>query len=101
MAQILWKYIWFVIPPGKTAKNQRKIVPTPSFWIEPVHDNNCESTFLLISETPPSILVPMIEDMKDIAIAAYYGVPQEEGHRLRVEREGRFAVEEASERVAE
>ena len=28
MAQILWKYIWFVIPPGKTAKNQRKIVPT-------------------------------------------------------------------------
>ena len=51
--------------------------------------------------TPANPRVPMIEDMKDIAIAAYYGVPQEEGHRLRVEREGRFAVEEASERVAE
>lgn len=51
--------------------------------------------------TPANPRVPMIEDMKDIAIAAYYGVPQEEGHRLRVEREGRFAVEEASERIAE
>jgi acetaldehyde dehydrogenase/alcohol dehydrogenase len=38
----------------------------------------------------------MIEDMKDIAIAAYYGVPQAEGHRLRAERQGASATVEAS-----
>ena len=37
--------------------------------------------------------------MKDIAIAAYYGVSQEEGHKLRIERQGKAATEEASERV--
>jgi acetaldehyde dehydrogenase/alcohol dehydrogenase len=36
--------------------------------------------------TPANPRIPMIEDMKDIAIAAYYGVPQEEGRRLRAER---------------
>ncbi|MBW3087933.1 bifunctional acetaldehyde-CoA/alcohol dehydrogenase [Bifidobacterium sp. 82T24] len=48
--------------------------------------------------TPANPRIPMIEDMKDIAIAAYYGVPQAEGHRIRVEREGAAAVEEASQR---
>ncbi|NEG96418.1 bifunctional acetaldehyde-CoA/alcohol dehydrogenase [Bifidobacterium sp. SMB2] len=48
--------------------------------------------------TPANPRIPMIEDMKDIAIAAYYGVPQAEGHRLRIEREGAAAVEEASQR---
>ena len=42
---------------------------------------------------------PEIEDMKDIAVAAYYGVPQAEGHKICVEREGVAATEEASERV--
>ena len=37
--------------------------------------------------------------MEDIAIAAYYGVSQAEGHKLRVERLGVAATEEASERV--
>lgn len=37
--------------------------------------------------------------MMDIAIAAYYGVSQAEGHAMRVEREGVGATEEASERV--
>ena len=48
---------------------------------------------------PANPRIPMIEDMKDIAIAAYYGVSQAEGHRLRVERQGEAATEEASERV--
>ncbi|WP_236630876.1 bifunctional acetaldehyde-CoA/alcohol dehydrogenase [Bifidobacterium aemilianum] len=48
--------------------------------------------------TPANPRVPMIEDMKDIAIAAYYGVPQEQGHRLRAEREGGVAMEEPSQR---
>ncbi|WP_241520110.1 bifunctional acetaldehyde-CoA/alcohol dehydrogenase [Bifidobacterium catulorum] len=48
--------------------------------------------------TPANPRIPMIEDMKDIAIAAYYGVPQAEGHRIRVEREGTASVEEASQR---
>ncbi|MCI2185997.1 bifunctional acetaldehyde-CoA/alcohol dehydrogenase [Bifidobacterium tibiigranuli] len=46
--------------------------------------------------TPANPRVPMIEDMKDIAIAAYYGVPQAEGHRLRAERQGASATVEAS-----
>ena len=49
--------------------------------------------------TPANPRIPMIEDMKDIAVAAYYGVPQAEGHKIRVEREGVAATEEASERV--
>ncbi|WP_300765991.1 bifunctional acetaldehyde-CoA/alcohol dehydrogenase [uncultured Bifidobacterium sp.] len=49
--------------------------------------------------TPANPRVPQIEDMKDIAIAAYYGVSQSEGHRLRVRREGEDATEEASERL--
>ena len=49
--------------------------------------------------TPANPRVPQIEDMKDIAIAAYYGVSQAEGHRLRVQREGLDATEEASERI--
>ncbi|MBT1177444.1 bifunctional acetaldehyde-CoA/alcohol dehydrogenase [Bifidobacterium callimiconis] len=48
--------------------------------------------------TPANPRIPMIEDMKDIAIAAYYGVSQAEGHAKRVEREGLKAVEEASQR---
>ena len=48
--------------------------------------------------TPANPRIPMIEDMKDIAIAAYYGVSQAEGHAKRVEREGLRAVEEASQR---
>ena len=50
--------------------------------------------------TPANPRIPQIEDMKDIAIAAYYGVSQGEGHQRRVEREGLDATEEASERVA-
>ena len=49
--------------------------------------------------TPANPRIPQIEDMKDIAIAAYYGVSQEEGHRLRVSREGEAATEEASQRI--
>ena len=48
--------------------------------------------------TPANPRIPMIEDMKDIAVGAYYGVSREEGHRIRVEREGEEAVEEASQR---
>lgn len=48
---------------------------------------------------PANPRIPQIEDMKDIAIAAYYGVSQAEGHAMRVEREGVDATEEASERV--
>ena len=48
---------------------------------------------------PANPRIPMIEDMKDIAIAAYYGVSQAEGHRMRVERRGEAATEEASERA--
>ena len=36
--------------------------------------------------TPANPRIPQIEDMKDIAIAAYYGVSQEEGKRIRAER---------------
>lgn len=48
--------------------------------------------------TPANPRVPMIEDMKDIAIAAYYGVSQSEGHELRARREGAGALVEASQR---
>ena len=48
---------------------------------------------------PANPRIPQIEDMKDIAIAAYYGVSQKEGHQLRVQRQGEAATEEASERV--
>lgn len=37
--------------------------------------------------TPANPRIPQIEDMKDIAIAAYYGVSQAEGKKLRAERE--------------
>lgn len=36
--------------------------------------------------TPANPRVPEIEDMKDIAIAAYYGVSQEEGKAMRAKR---------------
>ena len=36
--------------------------------------------------TPANPRIPQIEDMKDIAIAAYYGVSQEEGKKIRAER---------------
>ena len=48
---------------------------------------------------PANPRIPQIEDMKDIAIAAYYGVSQAEGHKLRVQRQGEAATEEASERA--
>ena len=48
---------------------------------------------------PANPRIPQIEDMKDIVIAAYYGVSQAEGHAMRIEREGVDATEEASERV--
>ena len=48
--------------------------------------------------TPANPRIPLINDMKDIAVAAYYGVSQAEGHKIRVEREGEAATEEASER---
>ncbi len=48
---------------------------------------------------PANPRIPQIQDMMDIAIAAYYGVSQEEGHKMRVEREGLAATEEASQRV--
>ena len=48
---------------------------------------------------PANPRITQIEDMKDIAIAAYYGVSQEEGHKLRIERQGEAATEEASERA--
>ena len=37
--------------------------------------------------TPANPRIPQIEDMKDIAIAAYYGVSQAEGKKLRAQRE--------------
>lgn len=37
--------------------------------------------------TPANPRVPQIEDMKDIAVAAYYGISQTEGHARRLERE--------------
>ncbi len=49
--------------------------------------------------TPANPRIPLINDMKDIAVAAYYGVSQAEGHKIRVEREGEAATEEASEHV--
>lgn len=48
---------------------------------------------------PANPRIPQIEDMKDIAIAAYYGISQEAAHAKRVEREGANATEEASERA--
>ena len=48
---------------------------------------------------PANPRIPQIEDMKDIAIAAYYGVSQAEGRAMRIEREGVDATEETSERV--
>ena len=48
---------------------------------------------------PANPRIPQIEDMKDIAIAAYYGVSQAEEHTLRVQRQGEAATEEASERA--
>lgn len=49
--------------------------------------------------TPANPRIPMIEDMKDIAVAAYYGVSQGEGHRMRVARQGEDEVQEASQRA--
>ena len=49
--------------------------------------------------TPANPRIPLIEDMKDIAVAAYYGVSQEEGHRMRVARQGEDVVQEASQRA--
>ena len=37
--------------------------------------------------TPANPRIPLIEDMKDISIAAYYGVSREEGHKLRLEHD--------------
>ena len=48
--------------------------------------------------TPANPRIPLIEDMKDIAVAAYYGVTQEEGHRMRVARQGEDVLQEASRR---
>ena len=45
--------------------------------------------------TPANPRIPLINDMKDIAVGAYYGVSQAEGHKLRIEREGEAATEEA------
>lgn len=42
---------------------------------------------------PANPRVPQIEDIKDIAIAAYYGVSQEEGHERRVARLGESVTE--------
>lgn len=42
---------------------------------------------------PANPRVPQIEDIKDIAIAAYYGVSQEEGHERRVVRLGESVTE--------
>ncbi|WEV59423.1 bifunctional acetaldehyde-CoA/alcohol dehydrogenase [Bifidobacterium sp. ESL0728] len=41
--------------------------------------------------TPANPRIPQIEDMKDIAIAAYYGVSQAEGHARRQEHEAAIA----------
>ncbi|WP_415873576.1 bifunctional acetaldehyde-CoA/alcohol dehydrogenase [Bifidobacterium asteroides] len=49
--------------------------------------------------TPANPRIPLIEDMKDIAVAAYYGVSQKEGHRMRVARQGEDMVQEASQRA--
>ena len=49
--------------------------------------------------SPANPRIPQIQDMMDIAIAAYYGVSQQEGHKIRVEREGVNATEEASQRI--
>lgn len=49
--------------------------------------------------TPANPRIPMIEDMKDMAVAAYYGVSQGEGHRMRVARQGEDEVQEASQRA--
>ena len=49
--------------------------------------------------TPANPRIPLINDMKDIAVGAYYGVSQAEGHKLRVQRQGEAATEEASERA--
>lgn len=44
--------------------------------------------------TPANPRIPQIEDMKDIAIAAYYGISQAEGHARRQEREATTSVTE-------
>ena len=46
---------------------------------------------------PANPRIPQIQDMMDIAIAAYYGVSQEEGHKMRVEREGAAQRRKSSE----
>jgi acetaldehyde dehydrogenase/alcohol dehydrogenase len=48
---------------------------------------------------PANPRIPQIEDMRDIAIAAYYGVSQEEGHQLRIKRQGVNSTQEGSERL--
>lgn len=48
--------------------------------------------------TPANPRVPNIQDMKDIAIAAYYGISRQDAHQRRIEREGADALVEASER---
>lgn len=49
--------------------------------------------------TPANPRVPNIQDMKDIAIAAYYGISRQEAHKRREEREGADSLLEASERI--
>lgn len=49
--------------------------------------------------TPANPRIPQIEDIKDIAIAAYYGISQAEGHARRIARQGVTATEEASQRA--
>ncbi|MCI1663819.1 MAG: bifunctional acetaldehyde-CoA/alcohol dehydrogenase [Bifidobacterium crudilactis] len=47
---------------------------------------------------PANPRIPQIEDMKDIAIAAYYGISPQQAHTKRVQRQGTNATEEASQR---
>jgi acetaldehyde dehydrogenase/alcohol dehydrogenase len=47
---------------------------------------------------PANPRIPQIEDMKDIAIAAYYGITPQQAHTKRVQRQGTNATEEASQR---
>ena len=50
---------------------------------------------------PANPRIPQIEDMKDIAIAAYYGVSQanRRPQAAHIQRQGEAATEEASERA--
>ena len=41
---------------------------------------------------PANPRIPQSEVLKSVAIAAYYGVGQEEGEKLRVQREGEAAT---------